>query len=86
MSGVLKTIDGGDMGPLEWGEDRCFSVFYGTSLKSFKEDMGHWCLDHGIGLGDKSQFLNVDRANNDMAMSKDLILEHALENRPILKK
>lgn len=86
MSGMLKTIDGGDMGPHEWGEDRCFSVFYGTSLEAFKEALGHWCLDQGIGLGDKSLFLNVDRANNDMAMSKDPILEQALENRPVLKK
>lgn len=83
MSGMLKTVDGGDMGPHEWGEDRCFSVFYGTSLDSFREALSHWCLDEGVGMGDRSLFLNLDRANNDMGHSTDPELNRVQEGNAI---
>lgn len=70
-TGLLSINEGGDMGPHEWGEDRCFSVFYGTSLDSFKEALGHWCLDEGVGIDDKSPSLNFDRANDDMGKATD---------------
>ena len=70
-TGLLSIKDGGDMGPFEYGEDRCFSVFFSTNLPAFKEALSRWCLDEGIGIGDKSLFLNIDRANNDICNSKD---------------
>lgn len=75
LTGLLTIKEGGDMGPHEWGEDRCFSAFYGTSLDAVKEALGHLCLDEGVGLGDKSLFLNIDRANDDMAKCKDPALD-----------
>jgi len=85
LTGLLSIKEGGDMGPHEWGEDRCFSVFSGTSLDSFKEALGHWCLDEGVGLGDKSLFLNCDRAFNDMSNSKDPSLEMTSSKGQTLK-
>ena len=70
-TGLLCIREGGDTGPFEYGEDRCFSVFCGTTLESFKESLSRWCLDEGIGIGDKSLFLNIERANNDICNSRD---------------
>lgn len=75
LTGLLTIKDGGDLGPHEWGEDRCFSVFYGTSLDSVREALGHWCLDEGVGQGDKSLFQNLDRAFDDMSKCVDPALE-----------
>ena len=70
-TGLLSVREGGDMGPFEHGEDRCFSVFYGTSLQAVKEALGRWCLDEGIGVDGKNVRLNLDRANNDICNSRD---------------
>lgn len=80
MTGLLKITEGGDFGPHEWGEDRCFNALWGISLDAFKEDLSHCCLDEGIGLGDKSLFLNIDRINDDMAHCKDPLLDKGDEN------
>jgi len=74
-TGMLSVREGGDLGPFEYGEDRCFPVFYGTGLDSFKESLSRWCLDEGLGIGDKTLYLNIDRANNDICKSKDPALD-----------
>lgn len=71
LSGFLKTVEGGDLGPHEWGEDRCFSVFWGTDLNSFKEELSRFCLDEGVGLESKDYRLNLDRANDDIGKCED---------------
>ena len=80
MSGLIKMNEGGDMGPCEWGEDRCFSVFWGTSLESFKEALSHWCLDEGVGKESKDYRANLDRVNSDIANSKDETLSCSIVN------
>lgn len=85
LNGLLRVALGGDMGPGEWGEDRCFSVFSGTSLESFREAISYWCLDEGVGKESKSPFLNLDRANNDIAMSKDSALDFSCEQKPSIR-
>ena len=86
MSGLIRMNEGGDMGPCEWGEDRCFSVFWGTDLDSFREALGRWCLDEGIGLGDRCVRLNADRINDDIARCTDGALNAAIENSNTNKK
>lgn len=86
MSGTLKIREGGDIGPMEWGEDRCFSVFSGTSLDRVKEDLSFWCLDEGVGIGTKSPILNTDRAFNDISASLDPEIDRGCEKQPCLKK
>jgi ADP-ribosylglycohydrolase len=86
MSGVLKVKEGGDIGPMEWGEDRCFSVFSGTSLDSVKESLSFWCLDEGVGIGTKSPMLNTDRAFNDISASLDPEIDRGCEKQAGLKK
>ena len=71
LSGFLKTTEGGDLGPQEHGEDRCFSVFWGTDLNSFKDELSRFCLDEGVGLESKDYRLNLDRANEDIGKSTD---------------
>lgn len=80
-NGLLKIREGGDMGPFEYGEDRCFSVFYGTSVGAFREALGHWCLDEGVGLGDRDLYLNIDRASNDICQSLDPSLDVTTNTR-----
>ena len=75
MSGLLKIEEGGDMGPAEWGEDRCFSVFYGTGMDAFRDALSHYCLDEGVGISDKGHRTNLDRANEDMAHSIGIPME-----------
>lgn len=80
MSGLLKVTEGGDLGPCEWGEDRCFSVFYGTSLDSFREALSHWCLDEGVGIESSAYRLNADRVYNDITASEDKALNEKIES------
>ena len=86
MSGVLKIKEGGDFGPMEWGEDRCFSVFSGTSLESVKEALSFWCLDEGVGIGTNSPILNTDRAFNDISSSLDPAIDRGCERQATIKK
>jgi len=76
-TGLLAIREGGDIGPFEYGEDRCLSVFYGTSMDSFKDSLSRYCLDEGIGIGDNALFLNIERANNDICKSNDPSLDVA---------
>lgn len=85
-NGLLKTEIGGDLGPFEWGEDRCFSVFGGSSLPAFREALSYWCLDEGVGAESKSPFLNLDRANRDIAMSKDPEINFEESHTQTMKK
>ena len=85
LNGLLRVALGGDMGPSEWGEDRCFSVFSGTSPESFREAISYWCLDEGVGKESKSPFLNFDRANNDIAMSRDSALDFSCDQKPSIR-
>lgn len=71
QSGLLKIREGGDLGPCEYGEDRCFNVFYGTGMDAFKDAIGYACLDEGVGLGGENRMLNSDRAYRDVCMSRD---------------
>lgn len=68
-SGMLKIEEGGDMGPAEWGEDRCFSVFFSTDVAAAKEAMYRFCLDDGVDLNRASERSNVQRAYEDVAKS-----------------
>lgn len=74
LSGLLKTEDGGDLGPAEWGEDRCFSVFCGTGMEAFKEALSHFCLDEGVGIEGRDYKTNLERANDDMGRCSDMSL------------
>lgn len=85
-NGLIRTEIGGDLGPFEWGEDRCFSVFGDVSFPAFCEALSYWCLDEGIGAESKSPFLNIDRANRDIAMSKDPEINLEESHTPALKK
>ena len=85
LTGLLRVALGGDMGAAEWGEDRCFSVFNSSSLESFKEAISYWCLDEGVGKESKSPFLNIDRANRDISMSKDEALDMSFGQKPSLR-
>ena len=84
QSGLLKIEDGGDMGPVEWGEDRCFSVFYSTGMDAFKDALSHFCLDEGVGMESKDYKLNLDRANEDMGKCDDQKLSTVTE-KPSIK-
>ena len=86
MSGGMKVEIGGDMGPMEWGEDRCFSVFSGASLDSVREALSFWCLDEGVGIGSKSPILNTDRAFDDISASLDPAIDKGCEKQANLKK
>lgn len=87
QSGLLRIREGGDLGPCEHGEDRCFNVFYGTGMDAFKEALGHACLDEGVGLDGKNRILNSDRAFRDVSMSRDKSLDcgtHRSQAKPSL--
>ena len=79
LSGFLKTEEGGDLGPHEWGEDRCFSVFWGTGMDSFRENLSRACLDEGVGMESKDYRLNIDRANDDIGKCEDPVLCREIE-------
>ena len=79
-SGLLRINQGGDFGPTEWFGERTESVFNSVSLDSIKESIGRYCLDEGIGICDANRTLNVETANKDVALSKDIKLIEAIDN------
>lgn len=79
-SGLLRINQGGDFGPMEWFGERTDSVFNSVSLDAIKESIGRYCLDEGIGICDANRTLNVETANKDVALSKDIKLIEAVDN------
>ena len=59
--------------------------FEGLRLKAYKCPGGVWsigryCLDEGIGIFDKNRTSNIETANKDVASSKDVKLNEAIES------
>ena len=78
QSGLLKINQGGDFGPMEWYGERTDSVFNSISLDNILQSIGRYCLDEGIGIFDKNRTSNLEVASNDVARSKDTVLNEAL--------
>ena len=78
QSGLLKINQGGDFGPMEWYGERTDSVFNSVSLDNILQSIGRYCLDEGIGIFDKNRTSNLEVASNDVARSKDTVLNEAL--------
>lgn len=81
VSGMLKLNHGGDFGPMEWFGERTDSVFNSVNIESVKQALGHYCLDEGRGIYDSNKPLNIEIANNDVAKSKDVKLQQAMETQ-----
>ena len=78
QSGLLKINQGGDFGPMEWYGERTDSVFNSVSLDNTLQSIGRYCLDEGIGIFDKNRTSNLEVASNDVARSKDPVLNEAI--------
>ena len=79
-SGLLRISQGGDFGPMEYFGPRTESVFNSVNIDSIKESIGRYCLDEGIGIFDKNRTSNIETANKDVASSKDVKLNEAIES------
>ena len=78
QSGLLKINQGGDFGPMEWYGERTDSVFNSVSLDNTLQSIGRYCLDEGSGIFDKNRTSNLEVASNDVARSKDPVLNEAI--------
>ncbi len=79
-SGLLRISQGGDFGPMEYFGPRTESVFNSVNIDSIKESIGRYCIDEGIGIFDKNRTSNIETANKDVASSKDVKLNEAIES------